>query len=153
MNNPRVRPIGASPRMAFMAFGFALALLGAPAVAMAHFVDEDSASLSVSTATLQPPTAADTSPGACTEAGDATVVTWTRSSSSQVAGYEILRSTVGGGPYSPVGIAAGQATESYTDSPLAFSTTYYYVIRATREGWRSVNTAEVSRTTRSSLCV
>ncbi len=70
-----------------------------------------------------------------------------------MTGYEILRSATADGPYLPVGVAAGQATESYTDAPLTFSTTYYYVIRAVRGNWRSVNTAEVSRTTRSALCL
>lgn len=139
--------------MGLTALGVALGVLGTVRVAVAHFVDQDSASLPVSTATLQPPTAAATSPGVCTEAGDATIVTWTPSSSTQVTGYEILRSTVAGGPYSAVAIAPGQTTETYTDSPLAFSTTYHYAIRAVRDTWASVNTAEVSRTTRSSLCV
>jgi len=41
----------------------------------------------------------------------------------------------------------------FTDGPLAFSTTYFYVVRATKQGWRSPYTAEVARTTKSPLCV
>ncbi len=133
--------------------GVTVGLLGSPLTAVAAFADRDTASLSVSTATLQPPTAPGTAPGVCTLAGDAIVVTWTRSASPQVSGYEILRSTAAAGPFSTIATAPGYTTESYTDSPLAFSTTYYYVVRAIRNNWRSATTSPVSRTTRSLLCV
>jgi len=149
-----VARVGRGPqRVVLTALGVTLGLLGTTGVAAAHFVDGDSASLSVSTAILEPPTAPGTSPGDCTSEGDAIVVTWTASTSAVVTGYEILRSTASGGPFSVVGTATGNATQTFTDSPLAFSTTYYYVVRAVKDSWRSPETSTVSRTTRSSLCV
>lgn len=107
----------------------------------------------VSTGSLEPPTQPGTAPGTCVlVVGDAVVVSWTKTTSSWADGYEILRSTTSGGPYSLVGTATGQATESYSDGSVAFSTVYYYVVRATKGAWRSAATAEVSRTTRSPLC-
>ncbi len=153
MREPGARlPYGAL-RLLSLALGLALSVVGSTGAAVAHFSDEDAASLPLATATLDAPTAPGTSPGTCTSSvGDAIVVTWTGSTSAAAAGYEILRSTVSGGPYSVVGTVGGSPTESYADSSLAFSTTYHYVIRTVRESWRSDGTAEVSRTTRSSTC-
>jgi len=72
-------------------------------------------------------------------------LTWTPSPSVFAAGYDILRSTVSGGPYSVVGTASGGATTTFTDSAtLGLNVTYFYVIRARRTNWLSAPTAQVS---------
>jgi len=72
-------------------------------------------------------------------------LTWTPSPSAFTAGYDILRSTVSGGPYSQVGSASGGATATFTDSAsLGLNITYFYVIRARRTNWLSPQTAQVS---------
>ena len=72
-------------------------------------------------------------------------LTWTASPSPFTAGYDILRSTVSGGPYSQVGTASGGATTTFTDSAsLGLNITYFYVIRARRTNWLSAQTAQVS---------
>lgn len=132
----------------------ALALNTAVPLAWAQMADSASDAHTLSTGSLEQPTNPSTAGGACVPAvGDAIVVSWTRTASTWADGYEVLRSTTSGGPYSVVGAVTGQATESFTHSPLAFSTTYHYVVRATKGAWRSAITAEVSRTTRSILCL
>ena len=65
-------------------------------------------------------------------------------------GYDILRSTANGGPYSLV-THVGTVT-SYTDTGLAVSTTYYYVLQSTRSSWRNENSNQQSAST-PLLCV
>ncbi len=131
-----------------------LALIASAPIAWAQLADSASDGHTVSTGSLQPPTNPGAAAGTCVLAvEDAIVVSWTRTTSTWADGYEILRSTTSGGPYSVVGTVAGQATESYTSSLLAFSTTYYFVVRATKGAWRSAATSEVSRTTRTTLCL
>lgn len=75
-------------------------------------------------------------------------LTWTASPSTFTAGYDILRSTVSGGPYTQVGSASGGATTTFTDSAsLGLNITYYYVIRGRRSNWISAQTAQISAKT------
>lgn len=105
-----------------------------------------------STAVLQPPTSLSASGGTCeADQHDSIVLSWTPSSSSWAEGYEVLRST-DGSTYTLIATLAGVQTDTYTDSPLAFSTTYYYRIRTVKAEWTS-QPAEVSGTTRGSQCV
>lgn len=132
--------------------GWCLAL--APS-AWAIFVDPgSSASQSMSTGQLAAPTAPAASAGLCTPAvTDRIVISWTATSSSWASGYEILRSTTSGGPYTVAGTVSGAGTTTFTDAPLAWSTTYHYRVRAMKHQWRSSTTAQVQRTTRTILCV
>jgi hypothetical protein len=107
----------------------------------------------VSTATLQAPSAPATAAGSCTPGVGATiVVSWTPTSSTWADGYEVLRSLTSSGPFVAVGTASGQSTSSYANSGLLPSTAYYYVVKATKGGWRSAASAQVSRTTPTALC-
>lgn len=123
-------------------------------VALAQFANNDSAALAVSTDTLQPPTNPSTAAGPCTAGIAASiVVSWTATPSTWADGYEVLGSLVSGGPYTTVGTVSGRNTTSYTVTGLAFATTYYYVVKATKGNWRSVATSQVSRTTLNPLCL
>ncbi len=61
-----------------------------------------------------------------------------------VTGYNVMRSTVGGGPYASV---ASISVTSYSDVGLAAQTTYYYVVAALNGGGQSLDSPEVSVTT------
>ncbi len=62
-----------------------------------------------------------------------------------VTGYKVLRSMTSGGPYTQVGSASGT---SYSDTGLAASTTYYYVVQAQdAAGNTSGNSNQASATT------
>lgn len=130
----------------------ATATLLTASVASASFVDRGSASATLSTDTLQPPTNPSTSNGPCTVGVAASVtVSWSPTPSTWADGYQVKASLVSGGPYTVVG-TVGRTTTSYTVTGLAFATTYHYVVVATKGQWRSANTTQVSRTTLSPLC-
>lgn len=84
--------------------------------------------------------AAPTSPGAT--GGTNIVLTWTATSSTFASGYNVLRSSTNGGPYSQLAQVTPRTTVTYTDSPSAG--TYYYVLQAYFQNWISVNTAQVT---------
>ncbi|HLF56857.1 MAG TPA: pre-peptidase C-terminal domain-containing protein, partial [Thermoanaerobaculia bacterium] len=69
-------------------------------------------------------------------------LSWTASSGA--TSYTILRSTTSGGPYSSVGTSA---TTSFSNTGLAASTTYYYVVQASNGTCSSGNSAQASATT------
>jgi beta-galactosidase len=121
--------------------------------AFAAFGDSGAVSHTIATATLAAPTNPATAHGPCVPSASASItVSWTATTSTWADGYEILGGTTAGGPYSVLATATGQGTTSRTIGNLAFSTTYYFVVKATKHGWRSAATAQVSRTTRTPLC-
>jgi len=130
-----------------------VALLVAHGSAWGAWSDSSSASAQYSSALLAPPTNPAAVLGICTVlTSDQIVLSWTATASTWADGYEIARSTTSGGPYSVIG-TVGQPTVVFTDGPLPFSTSYYYVVRATKNSWRSPYTTEVTRSTRTALCV
>jgi hypothetical protein len=68
--------------------------------------------------------------GACVTGGGAVPhyvsLTWTASVSSNVAGYNVYRGSISGGPYTKINTALVTAT-AYTDSTVQAGQTYYYV--------------------------
>jgi len=83
---------------------------------------------------------------------DAVNLTWTATTSTWATSQQVYRGTASGGPYSAVGGALSVSATSFTDTSVSFSTTYYYVIAALRNSWRT-NSSEVSITTKSAICV
>jgi hypothetical protein len=72
-------------------------------------------------------------------------LTWSPSSSA-VAGYDVYRSEVSGGPYSKVNSGV-VAADSYTDSTVQAGLTYYYVVTSvTAAGMQSADSAQTSAT-------
>ena len=84
--------------------------------------------------------------GSCASLPRRVNLTWTATTSAFADGYDILRSTTNGGPYASVGTVSGVSTVAFTDSTVAALTTYYYVVKAKRNLWRSAasNQATVS---------
>jgi hypothetical protein len=96
--------------------------------------------------------------GACTvlNATSLTVtVTWTATPTQQAQGYAILRSTSAGGPFTMVSTTTGINATSWTDATkqLAFSTTYYYIVKSTVGTWTSPAAGPASITTPNTLCI
>ena len=68
---------------------------------------------------------------------------WTADTTS-VAGYNVHRSTVSGGPYTKVNGAPVTAA-AYTDATVSGGQTYFYVVTAVSStGAESLNSAQVS---------
>ena len=73
------------------------------------------------------------------------VLTWTPSTSA-VAGYNVYRSQVSGGPYAILD-STMVAADSYTDTNVQAGQTYYYVVTsATAAGVQSVDSTQASAT-------
>jgi hypothetical protein len=153
----RVRTHRRPARMAgrIMVFAFVCVSLFHATSAFAAFNSSPSSpTMIVSSATLAAPTSPAASTVNCVVLGSTKVkLTWTATTSGWADGYQIFRSTTNGGPYSSVGTVSGQATTTFTDSSVSFSTTYYYVIQATKNNWRSPNSTQVTFTTPTALCV
>lgn len=80
---------------------------------------------------------------AATGADSSVQLTW--SISGGVAGYNVKRSSVDGGPY--VLIATNIAPANYTDTGLAGGTTYYYVVSAVSASGEGANSWQASAST------
>ena len=52
---------------------------------------------------------------------------WSPSTSPDITGYNVYRSTISGGPYSKINTGGLVASTTYTDTTVALGTTYYYV--------------------------
>jgi len=115
--------------------------------AMAAFIETAEAESTFSSDTLEPPTNPATSTAGCLLTRPQIRVSWTATASEWADGYEVGKSLFSGGPYTFVSTVSGQATTSYVDGGLNPLTTYYYVVRATKAGWRSTPTSQVSFTT------
>jgi len=70
-------------------------------------------------------------------------IAWSGPTSDFATGYEVYRATSPGGPYTQIGSVAGLQSLTYTDVALALGT-YYYVVRAVCQSWRSVDSHEAS---------
>lgn len=108
----------------------------------------------VAAATLAAPGTPTATPGTCKWHPSWTqsiALSWTATTSTFADGEQVLRATTSGGPYTSIATLAANAT-SYSDTGTAPSTTYYYVIRATKLSWTS-DSGETPATTKSSTCV
>src|SRR5439155_13203794 len=70
------------------------------------------------------------------------------SASSGATSYNAKRATNSGGPYT---VVANPSTTNYTDTGLANTTTYYYVVSALNGGGEGANSTEASATTLSAF--
>jgi hypothetical protein len=111
------------------------------ATSSAFFTDTSTASGSSTTATLDPPTGLSAS-----AVGLVVTLTWTASPDAAVsAGYQVLRATVSGGPFSQVGTVT-PASATTTNDTVPASGTYYYVLKTYAGGapWTSVAAGQAS---------
>jgi fibronectin type 3 domain-containing protein len=69
---------------------------------------------------------------------------WTTPSPSTAQGYNVLRATTSGGPYTLVSSWNASTYPHFTDNTVVNGTTYYYVIAATNQAGTGPNSAEVT---------
>jgi hypothetical protein len=114
-------------------------VVGSTEVSLARLSDTATATRSLATDTLAPPT----SLGAT--GGTSVALAWTATVDTYAAGYDVLRGTANGGPYSVVSSVSPRTVVATADSP-GTSGTYFYVLRSTFQNWRSVNSNQASAT-------
>ncbi len=124
------------------AAALAIGVLGA-ATSLAVYVDSDQVGANgFSTLAVSPPTGVTaTMDCGLLTVGKGVIVSW--DAVVDAGGYEVLRSTTSGGPYTTVA-TVGAGTTSHKDTSVANSTTYHYVVRTTAGTWSSADSAEVS---------
>jgi hypothetical protein len=88
------------------------------------------------------------SPTAACSNGTATLG-WTVTGTLWADGYDILRGTTTGGPYTHLAYVNSRTTLTYADATVTTGS-YFYVIRAKKQNWRSASTTQV--TVNSSNC-
>ncbi|WPV02132.1 cellulose binding domain-containing protein [Mucilaginibacter sp. cycad4] len=69
---------------------------------------------------------------------------WNTSSGNTAQGYNVLRSTSSGGPYTSVASWTGNTTPQYIDVNVVNGQTYYYVVQAVNQAGTSANSTEVN---------
>ena len=94
-----------------------------------------------STETLDPPTSL---------TGTAQILlrvnlSWTATVDTRATGYQVLRGTASGGPYTQIATVTPRTTTTYQDIPIVPGT-YYYVLRTYFASWTSGNSNQVSVT-------
>jgi hypothetical protein len=90
------------------------------------------------------PEAPPTPPNNLTALPGNAVVSLSWSASSGATSYNVLRSTVSGGPYAVIDTEV--TTASFSDTSVANGTTYYYVVQAVNAGGASGNSNQASAT-------
>lgn len=93
--------------------------------------------------------AAPTGVAASATAPNQITVSWNDSATGSVTSYDVLRSTVSGGPYASVGNVpdGGAGPWSFQDNTVSGGLTYFYVVRANAPGGcQSPNSAQTSAT-------
>ena len=72
------------------------------------------------------------------------VLSWLASTSSGVAGYNVYRGTVTGGPYTKVTTSSPVGGFSYTDTNVVAGQTYYYVATAVEGSTESAHSNQAT---------
>lgn len=117
--------------------------------AFGTFIAAPSASQSISSATLAPPTAL-SGTGGCQSVivGPKIDLVWTATTSAFAAGYNVLRSTTNGSGYAQIATVSGRTTVAYSDTTVSgLGQTYYYVLTATDHSWISLFSNQATATT------
>jgi cellulose 1,4-beta-cellobiosidase len=142
---------------ALLGSSLAIAMVVVVAIAGPAFAEWTSGpvqgSQTVSTGTLVAPTGLTAVNGACVNNTSWHVnLSWTATTSTIADGYEIFRSTTTGGPYTSLGTVNGRTTTTFVDTTPTFLTTYFYVVQAKRNLWRSPNSTQATVTTLKKNC-
>ena len=90
----------------------------------------------LATDTLGPPT------GLSATGGASVSLSWTATGDSYATGYNVLRGTVDGGPYTQITQVTPYTATTYVDSPT--SGTYYYVLQSYAQSWTSANSNQAT---------
>jgi len=106
---------------------------------LALLTEAEAVASTVSTETLDPPSGLAASAALLLRVN----LTWTVTPDTRATGYQVLRGTANGGPYTQVATITSRTTTAYQDNvPLPGQ--YYYVLRTYYASWTSVNSNQAS---------
>jgi hypothetical protein len=107
--------------------------------ALALLSDGETVASTFSTETLDPPTSLSGSAALLLRVN----LSWTATVDARATGYQVLRGTASGGPYSLITTITPRTTTTYQDTvPLPGQ--YYYVLKTYFGSWTSVNSNQAS---------
>jgi len=125
----------ASVRVAGIALAVAIATVAWPLQpALAILSESETVPSTFTTTTLHAPTGLGASAALLLRVN----LTWTATTDARATGYQVLRGTANGGPYTQVATVAGQTTTTYQDN-VPLPGIYYYVLRTYYDSWTSAN--------------
>ena len=129
-----------SAATAIILAGVVLAGIGRPVTpVLALITDAETVASTFSTETLDPPTGLSASAALLLRVN----LSWSVTPDTRATGYQVLRGTASGGPYTQVATVTPRTTTTYQDTvPLPGQ--YYYVLRTYYASWTSVNSNEAS---------
>jgi len=108
-------------------------------VTLALMTDTETVPATFSTETLDPPTGLAAAAALLLRVN----LTWTATVDTRATGYQVLRGTANGGPYTQVATITSRTTTAYQDTvPLPGQ--YYYVLRTYFASWTSVTSNQAS---------
>ena len=127
------------PAAAVLAAALLAGLARPVPVALALMTETEAVAATFSTEVLDPPT----NLNATAQLGLIVNLTWTATVDLRATGYQVLRGTSSGGPYTQIGTVTPRTTTTFEDLPIVPGT-YYYVLRSYYGSWTSVNSNQKS---------
>lgn len=107
--------------------------------ALARMTDSETVASTFSTETLDPPTGLTATAALLLRVN----LAWTATVDTRATGYQVLRGTASGGPYTQVATITSRTTTTYQDTvPLPGQ--YFYVLRTYFDSWTSANSNQAS---------
>ena len=127
-------------RAAGLALGLALATVAWPVhPALAILSESETVPSTFTTTTLHPPTGLSAAAALLLRVN----LSWTPTTDPRATGYQVLRGTANGGPYSQVATVTPKTATSYQDT-VPLPGIYYYVLRTYYDSWTSGNSNQAS---------
>lgn len=127
-------------RGATIAAALLCAALGSPVrPALAILTESESISSTFTTTTLHAPTGLAASAALLLRVN----LTWTATTDARATGYQVLRGTASGGPYTQVATVTPASATTYQDT-VPLPGIYYYVLRTYYDSWTSSASNEAS---------
>ena len=125
-------------RLAIVLLGVSLLAGSSVSSSLAMFTDASAPGGTFGAGSVAPPA------GLAATGGLTVGLTWTATSTTTAAGYDLYRATAAGGPYGLIATITPRTTVSATDSPAPG--TYWYILRAFQASWESIDAGPVSAT-------
>jgi len=127
-------------RVAALTIGLALATVAWPVrPALALLSESETVASTITTTTLHAPASVSAAAALLLRVN----LSWTATVDARATGYQVLRGTANGGPYTQVATVTPASTTTYQDT-VPLPGIYYYVLRTYYDAWTSGNSNQAS---------